>query len=139
MAEKLITGFQYSPVDGAFIGEYQFPNNLDKEEIHMPPNTTLLAPPAEVPFGSVAKWDGKAWVVIAVDQVSSVVHVKALPTDGLEDMLPGFVDFQIEQGFWPASVRAEWEAAVAAKEERLAAEEAARAAKVRVLPETTGA
>lgn len=44
MNEKII-GYQYSTDNYKLIGEYIFPNNMDKEEIHLPPFTTLIKPP----------------------------------------------------------------------------------------------
>ncbi|MGZ8270727.1 MAG: hypothetical protein ACXWT5_06050 [Methylophilus sp.] len=57
--EELITGYTWM-ANGAFGGAYQFPNNKDKEEIHVPPHTTLIAPPA-VEQGKEAYWTGSAW------------------------------------------------------------------------------
>lgn len=58
MAE-LITGYQYSPVDGHYIGEYQFPNNEDQDDIHLPPYTTLVEP--TVVDNTQAFWVNGAW------------------------------------------------------------------------------
>ena len=55
--EKLITGYQYGATN-QFIGEYQIHNNQDKDELHMPPNTTLVSPPF-VPKGKQAIWNEK--------------------------------------------------------------------------------
>ena len=60
---QLIQGFQYSPTSFMFIGEYFFPNNEDKDEIHMPPNTTLVPPPDGVPDGFSVYWRDGAWVL----------------------------------------------------------------------------
>jgi hypothetical protein len=57
-----ITGYQWGD-DNRFIGTYVFPNNQDKEDIHLPPNTTLIAPPTEYPVGSVPCWNGESWVI----------------------------------------------------------------------------
>jgi len=53
-----ITGYQYGDKN-QYIGEYQFPNNLDQDSIHMPLNTTLIEPPVEA--GKQAFWDGEKW------------------------------------------------------------------------------
>ncbi len=57
--EQMITGYQYG-ANGAFIGVYIFHKNLDKEEIHMPPNTTLIEP-LVVTIGKEAFWNGTKW------------------------------------------------------------------------------
>jgi hypothetical protein len=61
---KMITGYQWGD-DGSFIGPYAFPNNLDQEAIHLPPCTTLIAPPTDVPAGMEAAWDAftEDWVM----------------------------------------------------------------------------
>lgn len=60
--EYTIKGYQFSPVDGKFTGEYDFPANKDQYDIHMPPFTTLVAPPALPQYHS-AYWDGVSWTV----------------------------------------------------------------------------
>lgn len=59
--EEIITGYQWGD-DNTFIGEYIFPNNLDKEDIHLPPRTTLIAPP-KTTNKQVASWDGEKWIL----------------------------------------------------------------------------
>ena len=58
--QDTITGFQFDPKTGRYIGEYEFPNNMDKEEIHIPPNTTLERPPAAA-VGQVVVRVGDNW------------------------------------------------------------------------------
>jgi hypothetical protein len=60
MNEDLITGYQWM-ANKKFGGIYEFPNNKDKEEIHMPPNTTLIAPPLDIPEGKEIYWTGTEW------------------------------------------------------------------------------
>ena len=67
--ETMIKGYQYKS-NKRFSGEYEFPNNLDKEEIHMPPNTTLVAPPV-IPTGKEALWDGKGWSLVDEEVMQS--------------------------------------------------------------------
>lgn len=62
---ETIKGYQFSPKDGRYIGEYEFPNNLDKEEIHLPPNTVLEPPPVG-DYNDVAYWRGNAWELVIV-------------------------------------------------------------------------
>lgn len=61
--EELITGYQYK-ANGRYNGVYRFPNNKDKEDIHLPPMTTLVAPPpiSELAEGMEHAWDGKSWI-----------------------------------------------------------------------------
>jgi hypothetical protein len=68
--ETTIKGYQYKN-NKRFSGEYEFPNNLDKEEIHMPPNTTLVAPPA-IPEGKEALWGGKSWRLVNEEIITSI-------------------------------------------------------------------
>lgn len=62
--EKMITGYHYGE-DGRFVGSYQFPDNKDKKAVHLPPRTTLQAPPEVVLDGHAAFFDAAtdAWVV----------------------------------------------------------------------------
>jgi hypothetical protein len=62
MTPAIITGYQYGD-HGNFIGEYQFEKNLDKEEVHCPPCTTLLAPPTDLSIDQEAYFDGEQWQV----------------------------------------------------------------------------
>ncbi|WP_367846998.1 hypothetical protein [Rhodoferax sp. WC2427] len=62
--EQLVTGYQWG-ADFSYIGMYQFPDNMDREPVHLPPNTTLQAPPAGLAAGKEAAFDttAGAWVV----------------------------------------------------------------------------
>lgn len=62
--EKLITGYQYGD-DFRFTGPYKFPNNEDQEAVHLPPHTTLKAPPEVTNTGEAAFFDVAAdsWIV----------------------------------------------------------------------------
>ena len=56
MSDDHITGYQWG--DGnRYIGPYDFPANIDQYAIHLPPRTTMTAPPKEIPPGQVAVWD----------------------------------------------------------------------------------
>lgn len=59
-----ITGYQYGD-DFSFIGAYEFDNNLDQEDVHVPPKTTLIAPPTDLAPGKEAAFDEatNAWVI----------------------------------------------------------------------------
>lgn len=62
LKEYYIKGYQWGAY-GQFIGEYDFPANKDQYDIHMPPNTTLIAPPRDLPVDKEAAWDGEKWIV----------------------------------------------------------------------------
>jgi hypothetical protein len=42
--QEFILGYQWSPETKKYMGEYRFPKNKDKDEIYMPPFTTLVKP-----------------------------------------------------------------------------------------------
>ena len=60
--EQYIIGYQWG-THGQFIGAYSFPNNMDKEDIHFPPNTTLISPLTECPVDSEIAWNGESWEI----------------------------------------------------------------------------
>ena len=74
--EIIIKGYQYG-ANKHFIGEYNFPQHKDHDP-QLPPNTTLVAPPAEMSEGKEAKWDGKKWVIVDADE-SHITKVQLLP------------------------------------------------------------
>lgn len=94
--EKMITGYQYSPADGRFIGEYEFPNNKDQEEIHVPPNTTMEAPPACDP-GAAPYWQNGFWVIRALPDEVNVPKI-----DDYAMITDSFIQYLIEIGRWTA-------------------------------------
>ena len=61
--QEFITGYYYGD-GGQYRGPFVFPNNLDKEEIHVPPSVTLVEPP-EVTGTDWPFWDTKteSWVL----------------------------------------------------------------------------
>lgn len=63
-APEKITGYQWGD-DSRFIGIYTFDNNADKEEIHLPPRTTLEAPPVGMAVDEEAAWSERLghWIV----------------------------------------------------------------------------
>ena len=60
--EYYIKGYQWGAY-GQFTGEYTFPANKDRYDIHMPPNTTLIEPPRNLPVDQEAAWNGVGWIV----------------------------------------------------------------------------
>jgi hypothetical protein len=53
-----VKGYQWGD-HKQFIGEYEIPA-LNEESVHVPPNTTLTAPPA-IPAGKEAVWNDTSW------------------------------------------------------------------------------
>ena len=68
--EILITGYQYKS-NKRFGGVYEFPQHKDQEPIHLPPNTTLVAPPV-IPEGKEALWNGDGWILVDEEIVKGV-------------------------------------------------------------------
>lgn len=93
--EELITGYQWSPDDNKFMGEYRFPNNKDKEEIHLPPLTTLKKPP-EVDKKTSAYWDGNEWIV-KIDLSKTKGHPEI---DNYETLMPDYIEWLKTQDLW---------------------------------------
>ena len=61
--EETLLGYQWGD-DNSFIGTYAFPNNRDQETVHLPPKTTLIAPPMNLAVGIEAAFDPatQSWV-----------------------------------------------------------------------------
>lgn len=113
MPEDFIIGYQFGPDKGEFRGEYKFPNNMDKVAIHVPPFTTLVAPPKKIPEGEHPCWDGKKWVLMNDQNLSGIKPTK--PTnENLKGLRREFVEENVSRGMWPRSVLEEYDAAVAA-------------------------
>lgn len=94
--DHTIVGYQYSPETAKYVGVYQFPNNMDRDDIHLPPFTTLSAPPVAEP-GFAAFWRMGNWVVAADDAVSSTAVPEV--TD-YKLITPGFIDWKKSAGMW---------------------------------------
>jgi hypothetical protein len=95
--QEFIKGYQWSPEDKKFTGEYVFPKNKDGEEIHMPPFTTLISPPISEK-GYSPYWNGSEWY-IDVDPNSVVDHP---PIDDYEMLMPDYIDYLKENDLWTA-------------------------------------
>lgn len=93
--EEYIIGYQYSPVDNKFVGEYRFPNNKDKEEVHLPPFTTLEKPP-EVSNGTSAYWENNEWI-IKVDSSKIEEHPEI---DNYELLMPDYIEWLKSKNLW---------------------------------------
>ena len=73
----LLTGYVYDK-DLYFKSVYEFPNNQDKDEVHLPPNTTLTPIPLKVAEKKIPQWipeQGKWNVVDNPNYESPHVHV----------------------------------------------------------------
>lgn len=82
---KTVVGYQFSPSDGRFIGEYEFPNNLDRIAVHLPPHTTLTAPGSVV--GMTPYWTGGAW-----EQRPTPGHDMPMPPTPYPELLPEYIE-----------------------------------------------
>lgn len=80
--DNMIKGYQYGN-ENHYIGEYIFHNNLDKEEIHLPHNTTLVEPPV-IPEGKSAVWNENENKWFIVDKISLPYE----PQPGIDFDLP---------------------------------------------------
>ena len=89
---EFIKGYQWSPETKEYMGEYRFPNNKDKEEIHMPPFTTLKKPP-ECPKHNVIIWSDDEWVITS----KVIVHP---PIQDYSFLRQEFIDDLKEEGSW---------------------------------------
>jgi hypothetical protein len=90
--EELILGYQWSPVNKEYRGEYRFPNNKDKDEIHIPPFTTLTKPPT-TSKGYTAFWNDDDWIVVE----TPLVHQ---PIEDYASLRQEFIDYLKEEGSW---------------------------------------
>lgn len=115
MQEKFITGYQWSPVDGKFISEYQFPDNKDKEEIHLAPYTTMEKPPAEPAGSSAFRRDGK-WVI----EVDPSKQKTKPPIDDYGLLMPDFIKYLKDEGLWTEEDEQKRQDAVAENEKKKA-------------------
>lgn len=97
MTETLITGYQYSPNDKHLIGEYTFPNNQDQDTIHLPPNTTLQAPPENIPVGLQAYFEDGNWVVREDSDPGAAVLLPDVPFLALT---PEYVEYMKTIGLY---------------------------------------
>ena len=93
--DEFIKGYQWSPETKKYMGEYIFPNNKDKEEIHIPPFTTLISPPI-CEKGYTSYWNGNKWN-IDVDPNALAPH---LPIDDYYTLMPDYIEYLKENDLW---------------------------------------
>lgn len=93
--DEFIKGYQWSPETKQYMGEYVFPNNKDKEEIHMPPFTTLTSPPI-CEKGYTSYWDGNKW---NIDVDPDVLPPHPL-IDDYYTLMPDYIEYLKENELW---------------------------------------
>ena len=93
--DEFIKGYQWSPETKQYMGEYVFPNNKDKEEIHMPPFTTLISPPI-CEKGYTSYWDGNKWNI----DVDPDVLPPHPPIDDYYLLMPDYIEYLKENELW---------------------------------------
>jgi hypothetical protein len=110
-----ITGYQYSPKDGKYIGVYVFPNNMDKEEIHLPPFTTLIEPPLSKPDFELF-WINNEWVYKPA-VVSNIVTPP--PIGDYAMLMESFIDELKNSNRWTEEDQRKREAAIIKEAQRI--------------------
>jgi hypothetical protein len=109
----MITGFQYSPDNGIFIGEYVFPDNLDKEEVHLPPNTTLEKPPIKE-AGKIIKRVGDTWIQTPFKSVKT----EKIEITNYAEIKEFYVDHLKSIGQWSDDDQLKYDQALIEKEQK---------------------
>jgi hypothetical protein len=108
MDEELITGYQFCPDHGEFRCVYKFPNNKDKDEIHLPPYTTLVPPPSQYPSSLIPCWADKEWILKPINEVGNIT-TRTIPEDDYGKLLPEFAKDQVDFGIWSNETYTKWE------------------------------
>lgn len=111
LTAHLITGYQYNPETGRYIGPYSFPNNLDQETVHLPPCTVLDAP-GIAPSGKAWYRVEDAWVLR--DTANTPTHP---PIDNYAMLRPEAIELMRSQGSWTDADQAALDAARIVQEE----------------------
>ena len=93
--DEFIKGYQWSPETKEYMGEYVFPNNKDKEEIHIPPFTTLISPPI-CEKGCTSYWNGNEW---NIDGDPNVLAPHP-PIDDYYLLMPDYIEYLKENELW---------------------------------------
>jgi hypothetical protein len=93
--QEFILGYQWSLETKKYMGEYRFPKNKDKDEIYMPPFTTLIPPPIceknHSPY-----WDGTEWH-IDFDPIEIIEHP---PITNYNMLMPDYIEYLKENDLW---------------------------------------
>ena len=84
--QTFVTGYQYGDRK-QFLGQYVFETHGEFEP-HIPPNTTLVAPPKNIPEGKEAIWDNGAWKLEDVLAVPVAPEIKTVKTDAPIPAIP---------------------------------------------------
>jgi hypothetical protein len=93
--QEFILGYQWSSETKKYMGEYRFPKNKDKDEIYMPPFTTLVKPP-ETEREFAVYWNGNEWVI----DLNPDVVADHPPIDDYELLMPDFIDYLKSNNLW---------------------------------------
>lgn len=104
-ASTTITGYQYNPDTGRYIGAYTFPRNLDQEAIHLPAFTVLDAP-GMAPAGQTFFRSDDTWVLR--DLGETITHP---PIEDYALLREEAIEIMRNQGSWTAADQAALDAA----------------------------
>ncbi len=107
LTAHLITGYQYNPETGRYIGPYSFPNNLDQETLHLPPCTVLDAP-GLAPAGQAWFRIEDAWVL-----QDAGIQASRPPIEDYALLRADAIELMRSQGSWTEEDQAALEAAQA--------------------------
>ena len=118
--ENLIKGYQYNPKTGRYMGEYEFPNNMDQEEVHLPPNTTLVAP-SVVGIGQIAVFKNGSWFL---EEDANLIPKKPLIENYLM-ITEEFIGVLKSQNLWTSADQRQREESAEENERKKSAAEAA--------------
>jgi len=93
--QEFILGYQWSSETKKYMGEYRFPKNKDKDEIYMPPFTTLVKPP-ETEREFATYWNGNEWH-IDFDPIEIIEHP---PITDYNMLMPDYIKYLKENDLW---------------------------------------
>ena len=84
--QTFVTGYQYGDKK-QFIGQYIFETH-GEFDVHMPPNTTLVEPPKDIPAGKEAIWMDTFWVLKDAFTIPVAPEVKTTRVDAPIPVIP---------------------------------------------------